>query len=115
MERHRQSRRLMCRRSGHHRRLLQIGTPSPTRLPFRDPAHELGIALIADEGPTLLVTHVVLGVDSAVLDQGLGVLEITVDGLDGCRYSVFLFCDDTFSISETVGLDRRRRLRGGEK
>ena len=81
----------MCiSRRSHHRRLVEIVASAPTRLAFRDASDELGISFVTDEGPAFFVAHVVLRIDGAVLDQCLGVFQITIDGLDGCPDAIFL-------------------------
>lgn len=61
-------------------------------LPFRDPACEFWvIAFVPDKCPAFFIPNdIVICSGGAVLDKGLGVLQVSVDGLDCCCYAVFL-------------------------
>lgn len=79
------------------------------RFPVRDPSGQVRVRFIANEGPAFFLgvgdaRDVVLVDEGAVFDQGFGVLEIAVDGLDGVVDAGFLLllmwalvCLDRFS------------------
>ena len=63
------------------------------QVPLRNSARQLRVALVADKGPAFLVYDVVVCMRRATFDQGFGVFEVAVDGLNGCCNSVFLLKD----------------------
>ena len=73
--------------------------------PFRNPPRQFRVRFVADEGPALLLAggnagDVVIGDEGAVFDQGFGVFEIAVDGLDGVVDAVFLYMDGGVSVGK---------------
>lgn len=65
------------------------------RFPVGDPSGQVWVRFIANEGPAFFLgvgdaRDVVLVDEGAVFDQGFGVLEIAVDGLDGVVDAGFL-------------------------
>ena len=65
------------------------------RFPLGNLSRQLGITFIADKRPAFFIYSVaalvVVRDIGTVFDQGFGVFEIAVDGLNGCCYAVFLF------------------------
>jgi len=76
-----------------------MGNGEASILTVMNSSDELRIAIIADEGPALFFCDAafgvgVCGIDGfavAALDEGFGVFEVAVDGLDGRVDAVFLF------------------------
>ena len=77
-------RKLLLHRVRFHQRL-------PRRpIPFRDSPRQLWVALVPNKSPALLIHAVIVWVRRAVLDEGLGIFQISVNGLDGSCHSIFL-------------------------
>lgn len=95
-------------------------TPVPYlshRFPFRNSPRQFRIGFVTDKGPAFLVAaigagDVVVVGKGVVFDQGFGVLEIAVDGLDGIIDTRFLFTLASVWMNSFRRQDVARTARG---